>query len=117
MSIYCIEHKKMEKYEAVVYATSYRNPFEEIGKIEMDISNQIPNGGFILFDMLLSNGDSFNRFAEAYFDGNKIQKDTITVVDMEKPLIKSINEFYKGKAVELDNSVLTQSEKMKYCNS
>lgn len=116
MSIYCIKHKKMEKYEAVVYATSYRNPFEEIGKIETDVTNQIPNSGFILFDMLLSNGDSFNRFVEAFFDGSKIQKDTIKVVDIEKPLINTINNFYNGKAAELDNSVLTRSEKMKYCN-
>ena len=75
----------------------------------------LSNAGFVLFDLLLSNGDSFNRFAEAYFDGYEIKRDMICVVSLnDTKQLKYINSHYKERTVELNNSVLTPSEKYKY---
>lgn len=112
---YNIDFHKCYKYSAVVYSASYINPFESIADITDEMKVNLSNAGFVLFDLLLSNGDSFNRFAEAYFDGHEIKRDTICVVSLnDKKQLKRINSHYRGRTAELNNSVLTPSEKYKY---
>ena len=112
---YNIDYHKCNKYSAIVYSVSYINPFEEILDISLEIKKTLSDGGFVLFDLLLSNGDSFNRFAEAYFDGREIKKDSINIISLDNVMeLRQINLHYKGCSSELNNSVLTPSERFKY---
>lgn len=112
---YSIDFCKCNKYSAIVYSVSYINPFESISEISTDIRTMLPEAGYVLFDLLLSNGDNFNRFAEAYFDGTEIKRDSISVISLDDVgQLKQINRHYKGRLVELNNSVLASSERLKY---
>lgn len=109
MTNYSIDFTKYNKYSAVIYSASYVNPFESIGDITADIKKNLAGEGYILFDLLLSNGDCFNRFAEAYYDGHEIKSDSISIVSFDDK--KMLNAHYKGRTYELNNSVLTPREK------
>lgn len=112
---YYIDYHKCNKYSAIVYSASYVNPFEEILDISLEIKKTLSYGGFVLFDLLLSNGDNFNRFAEAYFDGREIKRDSINIISLDNVKeLKQINSYYKGRLAELNNSILTPSERFKY---
>lgn len=112
MPNYCIDFHKCDKYSAVIYSASYKSPFESIADITKEIRINLSDAGFILFDLLLSNGDGFNRFAEAYFDGYEIKRETICVINLnDANQLKYFNSHYKGRTVELNNSVLAPSEK------
>ena len=110
MKNYCIDYRNCNKYNAIVYASSYINPFENLVEINKDISDKVKQKCFILFDLLLTNGDNFNRFVEAYYDGNAIVEDTIKVVSISSEL-EDINSHYKGRNTEVNNSVLSPGEK------
>lgn len=113
-----IDYAPLGKYKLVVYATSYVNPIDDAMSIESQIAKDLPEGGHILFDMLLSNGDTFNRFAEAYFDGHSIQRNSMKVVSIRKPAyIRRLNAHYKGRPVELNNSVLSPRERLHFCKT
>ena len=115
MTNYSIDYNKCSKYLAVIYSASYVNPFENIADITKEIQKKYLDTGFVLFDLLLSNGDSFNRFVEAYFDGREIKKDSICVVSLDDTkTLSKINSHYRGRNNELNNSVLSPSEKYKY---
>ena len=77
---YSIEYRKYNKYLAVIYSSSNINPFDSIKEINNEMKHNSLKEGFVLFDLLLSNGNNFNRFFEAYFDGQEIKKESITVV-------------------------------------
>ncbi len=115
---FSIDFIKSNKYSAVIYSVSYISPFNSLNDITAEIRANLRKKGFILFDLLLSNGDCFNRFAEAYFDGEKIILDSITIIDIEDiTQLKHINAHYKGREKELNNSVLSPSEKYKYAHT
>ena len=112
---YSIEYRKHNKYLAVIYSSSYINPFDSIKEINNEMKHNSLKEGFVLFDLLLSNGNNFNRFFEAYFDGQEIKKESITVVVSKEIVnLKSINSHYKGRTKEVNNSVLSPSEKHKF---
>lgn len=117
MKNYSIDFHQYDKYAAIIYASSYISPFDSLYEITNDIKLKIENAGYILFDLLLTNGDSFNRFAEAYYDGYEIRESSIKVISLKVPDdLKYINAHYFGRAKELNNSVLPPTERIKYMN-
>lgn len=115
MKNYSIDYKPYEKYNAIVYSASYINPFADIKDITTDIRKHFVNAGYILIDLLLCNGNEFNRFAEAYFDGTEISKKSIRIVSItNEEQLKKMNQHYRGRYKELNNSVLSPSERLKY---
>ena len=72
MNSFNIIYEQHGKYSAIVYPVSYLNPIDEIQLISIELRKHLPAGCYVLFDLLLSNGNNFNRFAEAFFDGNDI---------------------------------------------
>ena len=64
---YSIEYHKHNKYLAVIYSSSYINPFDSIKEINNDMKRNSSKEGFVLFDLLLSNGNNFNRFFDIIF--------------------------------------------------
>ncbi|WP_281513168.1 type II toxin-antitoxin system RnlB family antitoxin [Bacteroides acidifaciens] len=111
MENYEIATKKNNRYRAVIYSVSYNNPIHDVFKISELFKLKTYSRGFILFDLLLSNGDNFNRFVEAYFDGNEIVASTLKVIKLkDQKFLKDINSYYKTHLKFLNNSVLSPSE-------
>ena len=118
MAIFNIVSGKTSKYSAVIYSVSYVNPVQYLGEVTREMREQSLGTGYVLFDLLLTNGDNFNRFAEAYFDGSEIKMDTVSVVEIRDPsALKKYNAFYRGKTKELNSSVLTPREKVKFARA
>lgn len=115
MGSYSIVFEESQKYSAFIYSTSYVNPIHYIEEISTDLKTNKSDVGYVLFDLILSNGNGFNRFAEAFFDGNYIIKDTVNVVELSDPeIIEKADAHYKGRTEELENSVLSIFQRMRY---
>ena len=115
MNSYQIILKQSSKYQAVIYSISYNNPIQDIREISEYIRKQTNIAGYVLFDLLLSNGENFNRFAEGYFDGYEIKYNSLKVVEVhDANTLQDINSYYKKNRQILNNGILSPSEKYKY---
>lgn len=114
MCSYNIVYKRYGKYSAVIYPVSYMSPLEEISQISKDLKKKLKCGDCVLLDLLLSNGDNFNRFAEFCYDGNDIKMSSVSVIEISGDELNILNQYYKGRVKELSNSVLTPQERFKY---
>ena len=118
MKNYYIDCTAIDKYTAIVFSVSYINPLNSIEEINLDINSRLKSPGYLLLDLLLSNGDNFNRFAEVYYDGSKLLLDTASVVSFtDTNKIEKMNTHYRGRTTELSNSVLSIKEAYKYAIS
>ncbi len=105
---YEIKQSNGVDFSAIVYATSYNNPIQDIDSISNELSSMFHSPCNVLFDLLLSNGNEFNRFVIGRFEGNKISYDSLRIVTIEdSKLRKQIDSFYRGKYSYLKNSVLS----------
>ena len=118
MENYNIVYLNDELYKVIIYSNSYINPIQYWKEISEEIQKSVNKEVIILFDMLLSNGENFNRFAKAVFDGKEIQFNTIEIINItDEKLLKKINSFYNKKIRILNNSVLTSSQKYKFARA
>ena len=117
MNSFNIVYEQHGKYSAIVYPISYQNPIEDIQLISRELMNHLPAGSYVLFDLLLSNGDNFNRFAEVIFNGSEISRKEIKVATIPISLIQSLDSYYHGRIKELNKSVLSNKEKYKYATT
>lgn len=100
-------------YEAVICATSYINPVENLSDISKDLKGTKP--GRILFDLLLANSDEFNRFAEGQFNGQKISYSSLRTVKInDQDTLKHTNSFYTQNKQLLNNGILSSGEKLRF---
>ena len=93
----------MKKYEictlksderVVVLANSYVNPLSNVMMITMELS-KMKYTGEVLFDLLMSNGFSPNRFLKIDFDGSKFLLGTSEVVShVENEVLIELGEIY-----------------------
>jgi hypothetical protein len=100
-----------QKYQYVVVATSYVNPVDELYNIEDELRQQQVNGT-ILFDLLLCNGISDNRYIEVYFDGDTFdisQYRILNDIDIEAKRI--IYSFYLNHINMLEYSNLPNAQR------
>ena len=79
--------------------------------IEKDLK-QIGIKGKILFDLLLSHGNTPDRFFEASFDGVEINEDSLKSIRSISGKIRKISsDFYHSQQNDLENSVLSKAQK------
>ena len=108
---YEIKQIKSTLFSAVVYAISFENPLQELSNISRELTSIIHKPCDVLFDLLLSNGDEFNRFVLGRFDGTNIDYDSLRIIDLDDTvLVQTINSFYHGKYDYLNNSVLSMRQ-------
>lgn len=75
----------IDGYDYIIYPSSYINPLSEIKHFETKLKEKgINHQCTLLFDLLSCNGNDFNRFAKAYYDGEKIVRSSIEVVKVEE---------------------------------
>lgn len=110
MKTYAIQKLHNSIYPFVVLSTSYQNPLDEIKAIEEELKDNYK--GKIVFDLLLSNGLSSNRFLEAEFDGDQFIISTFKPVEIIDILIKqTLTDFYRSNIQYVESSVLPKSQK------
>ncbi len=110
-SIYKIKKTSVDVYPYIVFATSYVNPMDQKAAIEKDLK-QLGVKGKILFDLLLSHGNTPDRFFEVFFNGKKISDDSLKSIETTTDKIKSItSDFYYNQQHFVDNSVLSKAQK------
>lgn len=109
---YEIKKIKTDLSPIIVYAISFENPLHELDDISKELSLLVHSPCDILFDLLLSNGDEFNRFVLGRFDGTTVDYDSLRVIDLDDTvLVQKINSYYHGKYDYLNNSVLSMRQR------
>lgn len=68
----------------------------------------------VLVDLLLCNGNNFNRFVRFFFDGHCIDKASIEIVKLNRAEEIDINEFYRNNRDIIKNGVLVPHEYLQY---
>lgn len=95
----------MSEYPYVILSTSYVSPLDDIMDIEHELQPYYK--GKILFDLLLTNGVSSNRFIEAEFDGRKFNYSSFKPLNqVDTEIKKGSSEFYRKHTELLENSIL-----------
>ena len=109
------ESSCIDGYDYIIYPSSYINPLSKLKMLNEKLKGKIDYPCTILFDLLLCNGDNFNRFAKVYYDGEKIVRDSIEIVELEEFEISIVEQYYKECKSTLKNGVLTPQEYMLHC--
>ena len=98
----------------VIFCTTYINPISYLQIIEEDLS-KINFSGKIIFDLLLSNGYSSNRFVEAEASEAKVNRRSMKVIDssnLDEFLLGKTHDFYKSHPYLVEsNSILLDEQK------
>lgn len=104
------------EYKYIVYPTTYINPLARINTLNMQLEEYNLDAGWILFDLLLCNGDNYNRFVKAYYDGEKVETSSIELVeDVSNDNVKMIEKYYSEDKTVLKNGVLVPGEYLLHC--
>lgn len=110
-SCYKIIKTSSKIYPFIVFATSYVNPMDQKDALEKDLKQMGVRGKF-LFDLLLSHGNTPDRFFEAIFNGEEIKEDSLqSIGPMSKRIKKLSLDFYHSQQHYLENSVLSKVQK------
>ncbi|MBD2177979.1 type II toxin-antitoxin system RnlB family antitoxin [Pseudanabaena sp. FACHB-1998] len=106
------EIERFSNHTIIVFSMTYMNPISYLPTIEKDLG-KLDFSGKIIFDLLLSNGNSSNRFVEARVNKAKIDRRSMKVIgysSLEASFIKKTREFYKSHKSILDNSTILLDE-------
>ena len=100
--------KKYNDIGYMIFSTSEYNPTDFISNIEKDLLKEKYKGN-VIFDLLLSNGNNYNRYLNAKFDGKKFDGNSYTLIDEPKNEIRQKSlDFYKKNISILENSILSK---------
>lgn len=107
-----IDIQRTDRETVVVYATSCSNPLSDMEQLSNELSHTIQGSCNILFDLLLSNGDSYNRFVMCKFDGTTIVRESIDIINeecLELNYRKCIlNHYNQPNKINFMNSALSK---------
>ncbi len=109
-----ILQKEIGNYDTIVYAINYMNPLSNLTDLEDSLVASNASDGYVLVDLLLCNGNNFNRFSKFYYDGDKITRSTIDIAELSEKEETLVNDFYKGHKNVLTEGVLTPREYMQF---
>jgi hypothetical protein len=105
----------MGGYDYIIYPTSYINPLLNQLELNANLRISIHRPCIILFDLLLCNGNCFNRFCKGTFDGVKILDESLELVDISISMVKFVEKYYTENKKTLRSGVLVPSEYMQHC--
>lgn len=95
----------------LVLSTSYASPLSSVFIISNELAKENYQGE-VLFDLLLSNGFTPNRFLSMQFDGTKLLPQTTKKVEeIPEKLLKEIYDFYYEHAEYVEQSSLPDVQK------
>lgn len=100
--------KKYNNFDCIVFSVSEYNPTDFLSSIEHDLieNNYI---GDVIFDLLLANGNNYNRYLKAKFDGKVFKSDSYTLIEDPKYELKKRSlDFYRDNINFLENSIISK---------
>jgi hypothetical protein len=97
-----IQSIQEEDYSFIIFSTNCSNPLDDLDEIEKILKNKL--NGKVIFDMLLSNGNTSNRFIEADFNGSTFNIKSFKIPAFIDNKIKEISSLYYKDKVEFINS-------------
>lgn len=95
---------------ATVYSTNYLRLDEYLEELTIQLKEKTFKGN-VMFDLLLSNGMSTNRFVELVFDGQEFDKKSFKIIKANTEIINNSFDFYNEHTNLLDNGILTKPQK------
>lgn len=109
-----IVKRKVLNNDYIIFPVSYINPLANLNMFEKELINNVGIECNILVDLLLCNGNNFNRFVSLEFNGSNIDRSSIKIVALNTSEQNDVNEFYKENKNVISNGVLVPSEYMTY---
>lgn len=102
-----------ELYDAIIFSESYESPLAYLDEVTEEIKKQHMTNVKILFDVLLSMGNTSERFIEAFFDGEAFDLESFQVVEVKKDdtLRQFCTNFFFENSELLEYSILTPIQK------
>ncbi|WP_098466049.1 type II toxin-antitoxin system RnlB family antitoxin [Pseudomonas lurida] len=95
----------------VVTATSYENPLASLPIIASEMRNTCHSSKeIVLFDLLCSNGEEWNRFASMNYNGTEFEKNTLHIISkcaIPADFIETQSRFFDKHPEYLLDSVLS----------
>jgi hypothetical protein len=98
---------------ALVFSTSYKNPISQLSRVERDLGDFT---GKVIFDLLLCNGNSSNRFAEGEINQGKINRKSMKSIgslDLDQSTVERIEKFYQGNEKLIEESLILDDQEKK----
>lgn len=102
------------EYNFIIYSTTFESPLTQLNEINAALKlNNINKNTRVLIDLLLSIGNTSERFVEATFDGEMLSRSSFKFVNIPKKhrLRRKACDYFKQNLFLLDNSVLNSSQK------
>lgn len=103
---------KINDSSVLILSTCYHSPTEQLANIEKELSKKGFHGK-VIFDLLLTNGNSTQRFFETYFEKNSIDRTAFKNIVEQIDKVKDISKEFYTKNFDLieQSEVLSQSTK------
>lgn len=112
--------EKISDRVVLIVCTTYENPISYLPVIEESLGS-IDFSGRIIFDLLLANGCSPNRFVEADMNMDRIDRRSMRVVDvfeLDEIIVSKAHEFYvTNPNLVKNNHILLDDEKYNLLDS
>lgn len=112
MKAYKVVNINKDDYKYLVLSTSFETPLTYLEEIDEELAHC--DGKYkVIFDLLLSIGNTSERFIEAMFDGESLIKTSFDYIEISKQseLRKLTTQILKENSDLLENSVLNSFQK------
>ena len=102
-----------EENQYIIFSTTYISPLDFIKDIEKDMKDIVNYNVEVVFDFLLSSGNSKERFGKINYNSNGFDMRSFEFINVpKKNKLREISaNYYKDKNENLDNSILTTIQK------
>jgi hypothetical protein len=101
----------------LVLSKTYINPISYLPSIEEKLIASSRNGK-VVFDLLLTNGNAFNRFVETVITNGVIDRKTMKVIniaELDIDVLDRVASYYRqNKSLIESNQILFDDEKSRY---
>lgn len=111
---FTIENSTDIRYVAIVIATNINGPFSDIPLLNKELTSNNIKKGIILFDLLVSHGKGYNRFATMTFNGNKLNMKSFKVEKVSEEIKIYCAEFYKNHFDLNQKTILNLEDTVKF---
>lgn len=104
-------------YDIIIFSKSYDSPFDYLDDLEQEIRSHSKSSKMILFDSLLTTGNTSDRFIEAHFNDDGFDYDSFKITDLDRssPLRKYCSDFFSKNREILECSILPSIQVKMLC--
>lgn len=100
-----------KKYSCIVIPTSCFNPLDRLNLLVFQLKDEQIEFGTILFDFIISSGNSEERYASVLFDGDFINDSfEYVLINKNDPIRKESSDFLRTEIEYTDVSMLSNSQ-------